>query len=127
VPARCIVAGRTGQRRAKAELEATLAGLHSAAPAATNKTAGESALATYLEAIGIVFPAGLLTEWLVLVSVVALELGSALSLVLVQAVSVTLSEHQTPSVVERNTERPARTQPASPDRLNTSKTWRNQP
>jgi biotin operon repressor len=112
---------KLGNVERKAELEASLAGLHTAAPAATNKTAdsGASALATYREAIGIVFYTGLLTEWLVLVSVVALELGSAVSLVLVQAVSVTLHEHQTPSVVERNTERLAQTQPVSPQTAST--------
>jgi hypothetical protein len=46
---------------------------------------GASALSTYLAALGIVLPATLLTDWLALVPVVALELGSALAGVLVQA------------------------------------------
>lgn len=48
---------------------------------------GASALATYLAAIGIVLPATVLTDWLALVPVLALEIGSALAGVLVQAVS----------------------------------------
>jgi len=48
---------------------------------------GASALATYLAALGIVLPATVLTDWLALVPVLALELGSALAGVLVQAVS----------------------------------------
>jgi hypothetical protein len=50
---------------------------------------GASALATYLAALGIVLPATVLTDWLALVPVLALELGSALAAVLVQAVSAT--------------------------------------
>ncbi len=48
---------------------------------------GASALATYLAAMGLVLPVKVLTDWLALVPVIALELGSALAGVLVQAVS----------------------------------------
>ena len=48
---------------------------------------GAAALATYLAIFGVKVEPRLLTELLVLVGVIALELGSALSLVLVQAVS----------------------------------------
>lgn len=53
--------------------------------AVTAADPGAAALSTYLAAFGLVVPAALLTEWMALVGVLALELGSALSLVLVQA------------------------------------------
>lgn len=48
---------------------------------------GSSALATYLAALGLVVPDKVLSDWLALVPVIALKLGSALAGVLVQAVS----------------------------------------
>ena len=48
---------------------------------------GAAALATYFAAMGFTLPAKLLTEWLALVPVLALEVGSAVAGVLVQAVS----------------------------------------
>lgn len=48
---------------------------------------GASALATYLAALGWVLPVKVLTDWLALVPVIALEIGSALAGVFVQAVS----------------------------------------
>jgi hypothetical protein len=66
----------TAERREK--LEADLAALQSTgAPAATDKRddPGAHALSIYLGAIGISLPSALLTEWMVLVPVVALELG----------------------------------------------------
>jgi hypothetical protein len=47
---------------------------------------GAASLATYLATIGLNVPAGKLADWMVLVPVLALELGGALSAVLVQAV-----------------------------------------
>jgi len=78
--------GRTERRAA---LQATIAELIDAQPIITVKAAdpASSALATYLAAIGIAVPVGLLSEWLVLVPVLALEVGAALAIVLVQAVS----------------------------------------
>ena len=57
---------------------------------------GATALATYLAIFGLKVEPGLLTELLILVGVVASELGSALSLVLVQAVSGGATESQMP-------------------------------
>ena len=57
---------------------------------------GATALATYLAIFGLKVEPSLLTELLVLVGVLALELGSALSLVLVQAVSGSTTENQIP-------------------------------
>ena len=55
---------------------------------------GASALATYLAAMGLVLPVKVLTDWLALVPVIALELGSALAGVFVQTVSQsTRQEH----------------------------------
>jgi uncharacterized membrane protein len=108
--------GELGNAERKAQLEATLAALQTAAPAAADKAGdpGAQALSTYLASLGIALPSSLLTEWMVLVSVAALELGSALSVLLVQTVSVPATERQTPRQTEQNTERPAETQPATP-------------
>jgi hypothetical protein len=59
------------------------------ATGATVKAAdpGSHALATYLAALGINVKSSVLAEWLVLVPVFALELGSALAALLVQSVS----------------------------------------
>jgi hypothetical protein len=75
---------------------------------------GARALSTYLAAIGIALSSSLLTEWLALVSVVALELGSTLSIVLVQSVSGGPTERKTPPVVEQITERQAETRSEAP-------------
>lgn len=56
-------------------------------PVAKIADPGATALSTYLAILGLKVEPSLLTELLILVGVVALELGSALSLVLVQAVS----------------------------------------
>jgi hypothetical protein len=50
-------------------------------------------MATYLAAIGIVLPDRLVAEWMVLVGVVAPELGSALAMLLVQSVSGPNAKH----------------------------------
>ena len=52
-----------------------------------NADPGSAALATFLATLGINVSAGRLSDWLVLVPVVALELGAALALLLVQSVS----------------------------------------
>jgi len=48
---------------------------------------GAKALAVYLAALGLSVPADMLSEYLVLIAVLALEIGSALSVVLVKSVS----------------------------------------
>jgi hypothetical protein len=48
---------------------------------------GAKALATYLALLGVVIPPAALGEWMVLIPVLALEIGSALAGVLVQSVS----------------------------------------
>lgn len=86
-----------GKAERREHLEATLAGLHLATSAATNKAADPGARAPSSDlALGIILPSALLTEWLVLVPVIALELGAALSLVLVQSVSRSETGHETP-------------------------------
>jgi uncharacterized membrane protein len=63
-----------------------------------------------LATIGLNVPAGKLADWLVLVPVFALELGAALSAVLVQSISGPSSERQTTPTASFDTERrlPAR-------------------
>lgn len=73
----------TAERREK--LEASLSQL----PAAAAKLAdpGSVALATYLAALGVSLSAEVIAQWLILIPVLALEIGSAMAGVLVQAVS----------------------------------------
>jgi hypothetical protein len=66
-------------------------------PVAKTADPGAAALATYLAIFGVKVEPGLVTELLILVGVLALELGSALSLVLVQAVSGSATEAQIPA------------------------------
>ena len=68
----------------------------SSGPVAKTADPGATALATYLAIFGLKVEPSLLTELLILVGVLALELGSALGLVLVQAVSAnTVLHHST--------------------------------
>jgi hypothetical protein len=94
-PKRDALAGElataTGRQRPEREMRdaedstmgvATVAGR---SPAVSAADPGAAALSTYFAAFGFIVPAALLTEWMALVGVLALELGSAFSLVLVQA------------------------------------------
>jgi hypothetical protein len=109
-------AGRTERRL---ELQADIAKLADAVPAAAAKVAdpGSAALSTYLAAIGFVIPSGRLSEWLVLVPVLALELGAALAVVLVQAVSGPPAAPETTSQVEQKVDSRAETQLAQPSSM----------
>ena len=78
-----------GRARRKAELEATLQRSEDTlahTPAVKTSDPGSQALATYLAALGFTVPIGIVAQWLNLVPVLALELGSALAMVLVQAI-----------------------------------------
>src|SRR5262249_51117588 len=106
-----------GNAERKAQLESSLAALQSTgAPAATDKAAdpGARALSVYLAALGLVLPDRLLTDWLTIVPVLALELGAALSLVLVQSVSAAQPAQQIAPVVELSADNRATDQPATP-------------
>ena len=67
---------------------------------------GASALAAYLGLVGLKVEASLLSELLILVGVLALEVGSALSLVMVQAVSVSRAAVRAEGVNEQAQEAP---------------------
>ena len=54
---------------------------------------GSVAIGTYLETMGFTFPREVLTQWLILVPVFALELGSALAILIVQVGHTQPSEH----------------------------------
>jgi hypothetical protein len=93
--------GEIARARRRTELQQTIAKAtdEQTKPAVAVRTAdpGAASLATYLATIGLNVPAGKLADWMVLVPVLALELGAALSAVLVQAVSAGHSgEHQLP-------------------------------
>jgi hypothetical protein len=62
---------------------------------------GSSALATYLAALGVNISSTRLSDWLTLVPVLALEIGAALALVLVQAVSSVQTGQGMPRQVEQ--------------------------
>ncbi len=79
-----------GRAKRKQELEAVLASADTAlasGPAVKGVDPGSTAIATYLGTMGYVVQVETLGQWLILVPVLALELGSALGLVLVSAVS----------------------------------------
>jgi hypothetical protein len=62
--------------------------------AAKDADPGSTALVTYLSALGFTVPAAVVGQWLILVPVLALEIGSALAYVLVQAVSSSSEPHR---------------------------------
>jgi Winged helix-turn-helix DNA-binding len=65
-------------------------------------------------ALGFVLPERLLTDWLVLIPVGALELGAALSMLLVQSVSGGQTEQETPRQTELSTQRQVQTRSETP-------------
>jgi len=74
----------------RAELEAVMATPLSALPAATQKSVSKpdpaaSALSTYLAVFGLTVAPSVLSEWLVLIGVLALEVGSAFAGILAQS------------------------------------------
>jgi hypothetical protein len=78
-----------GNAERREKLEADLASLQSAgpvAPAVREADPGSAALATYLASLGFDVPVSRLTDWLVLIPVLALEVGAALAGVLVHSV-----------------------------------------
>jgi hypothetical protein len=77
-----------GNAERREKLEGDLAALQSTGPvtpAVREADPGSAALATYLASLGFDVPANGLTDWLVLIPVLALEVGAALSGVLVQS------------------------------------------
>ena len=77
-------------------------------PVAKTADPGATALATYLAILGLRVEPSLLTELLILVGVLAMELGSALSLVLVQAVSGSMTGMPSPARQQTLNIEPAR-------------------
>jgi hypothetical protein len=82
-------------------------------PVAKAADPGATALATYLAFFGLKVEPSLLTELLILVGVVALELGSALGLVLVQSVSGQLAREEVKTAASVKVSAPVET-PAAP-------------
>jgi hypothetical protein len=104
-----------GNAERREKLEGDLAALLPAKPTdgAADKPAdpGAHALSVYFSAMGLSVPAGLLTDWLTLVPVLALEVGAALSAVLIQAVG----GHQTASLAEQKAAMSNEGTPARPE------------
>jgi hypothetical protein len=110
--------GEAARATRRAELQAIIA-KHTTdgvtpAVAVGRADAGASSLATYLAALGVNVPARLLSDWLVLIPVLALELGAALALVLVQAVGGHQSAQKTAPTVEPKVSGCAEPRPAQP-------------
>jgi hypothetical protein len=115
-----------GNAERREKLEGDLAALQTTAPAAAvDRPAdpGAHAVGVFLTALGLSVPAGL-SEWMAIVGVISLEVGSALAGLLVASVGGQRGGHQTPSqasttvelnVSGRTTARPAQPQSASPD------------
>jgi hypothetical protein len=89
-PQVAMLNGEIARTRRRAELQAAIAKLTDAIPATTSVGAADpasSALGFYLGLIGVTIAPAALSQWLILVPVLALELGAALAAVLVQAVA----------------------------------------
>ena len=103
-PVSSSLLGELARAKRRQELEAVLNGADQTLGASSHATVadpGSAALVTYLGAIGLVASSETVAQWLALVPVVALELGSALAGLLVQAVAparvrVSQSEKQLP-------------------------------
>jgi hypothetical protein len=81
--------GEIARTQRRGELQADIVKLTDAMPATAPVGAADpasSALSTYLAVFGVHIPASAIAEWLVLIPVLALELGAALAAVLVGAV-----------------------------------------
>ena len=101
------------QRREKLETE--LAALQTNRQTTDKKAdPGAHALSVYLAALGLTVASGLLSDWLTLIPVLALEIGAALAVLLVQAVS---SGHGTPRQVEQKLDIHAQAQPGQPESM----------
>lgn len=115
--------GEIGRAERRSELETKIGKATdrpASAPIVKNADPGGAALATYLATLGLTVPAAKLSDWIVLVPVLALELGAALSGLLVQSVSGAAAVsvqtgHQTASVVEQKPDTRTDTRPAQPD------------
>jgi len=86
------ISAELAKSRRKEQLEAILfrqAEKLEHAPTVTVDDPGSTAIKTYLEALGINLASSIISQWLNLVPVIALELGSALAAVLVSSVSHT--------------------------------------
>lgn len=85
--AKAIADKAATDRTAKLDADAATlrARLATASPVAAASDPGAAALASYLGTFGLSLSAGLVSEWMVLIGVIALELGSALAVVLVRA------------------------------------------
>jgi hypothetical protein len=81
--------GEIARTRRRAELQGEIATLTDAMPAAVGTAdPASSALSSYLGVVfGVHVPASAVAEWLMLIPVLALELGAALAMVLVEAVT----------------------------------------
>ena len=89
-PVSSSLLGELARAKRRQELEAVLNGADQTLGASSHATVadpGSAALVTYLGAIGLVASSETVAQWLALVPVVALELGSALASLLVQAVA----------------------------------------
>ena len=119
--------GEQARSKRRADLQAVIdKATDSATPTVAVKSAdpASAALTAYLATIGVPVPAGLLSDWLVLVPVLALEIGAALSLVLIQAVSGSSAVQAAPktaNVVDAEPAEPHQHTAAQPGSLPTAR------
>lgn len=94
--------GELARANRRAELQATISKHSGVAPSFGTADPGSSAIALYLSFIGYTIKADVVAQLLYLVPVLALELGSALSMVLVSAFTPPINEpsmvHSEPSI-----------------------------
>ena len=99
--------GEIARAKKRAELQAIIdrhVGDKSTTAAVKHADPGSAALATYLGTLGVGISADRLTDWLVLIPVLALEIGAALSVLLVQSVSGSGSRQITASGKQPDTQ-----------------------
>jgi uncharacterized membrane protein len=117
-PKIAVLQGEIARAKRRTELQATISAATDTtkAPANVVKNAdpGSAALATYLGTLGVNISATKLSDWLTLIPVLALEVGAALSLLLVQAVWGHASERPTAPHVYARSEHRTETRPGTP-------------
>jgi hypothetical protein len=119
--AKAIADNAATDRAAKLDADAATvrARLATASPVAyAAADPGAAALASYLATFGVSIPAGLASEWMVLIGVIALELGSALAVVLVRAAGAPHRSAQQSASVDSDAQRAA----SKPDPKRASRT-----
>ena len=110
---------RTERRRELQEIVAKSTDSLATAPAVKSADPGSAALGTYLALLGVTVSNDVLAQWLLLVPVLALEVGAALAVVLVQSVSGTPTVNANARCPIEGVPEPAKSPEIAPNTENT--------